>query len=96
MATRVKIRRQGGARIVTLPASLLARIGADAGTTLALDVRSGAIVAKPVAEPVAEPAPAPRRRFTLSELLVGAEHLPDLYRGVDGALDGDPVGNEIG
>lgn len=92
MATRVKIRRQGGARIVTLPASLLARIGADAGTTLALDVRSGAIVAKPVAEP----APAPRRRFTLSELLVGAEHLPDLYRGVDGALDGDPVGNEIG
>lgn len=92
MATIVKVRRQGGARIVTLPPALLARIGADAGTSLALDVKGGAIVAKPVAD-----APAPRRRrYTLSELLVGAEHLPDLYRSVEGALDGDPVGNEIG
>lgn len=92
MATMVKVRRQGGARIVTLPAALLARIGADTGTTLTLDVRAGAIVAKPVTEL----APAAPRRYTLTELLVDAERLPEIYRAVDGALDGDPVGNEIG
>lgn len=92
MTTIVKVRRQGGARIVTLPAALLARIGADAGSSLALDVKGGAIVARPVADA----PPAQRRRYTLSELLVGADQLPDLYRGVEGALDGDPVGNEIG
>ncbi len=92
MTTIVKVRRQGGARIVTLPSALLARIGADAGTSLSLDVEGGAIVAKPVPEA----PPPPRRRYTLSELLVGAEHLPDLYRDVEGALDGDPIGHEIG
>lgn len=93
MTTIVKVRRQGGARIVTLPSALLARIGADAGTSLSLDVKGGAIVAKPVPE---EASSAHRRRYKLSELLVGAEHLPDVYRSVEGALDGDPVGNEIG
>ena len=92
MATIMKVRRQGGARIVTLPVALLERIGADLGTSLALDVKDGAIVATPVAEP----GPARRRRYGLDELLIGAEHLPELYAGVSGALDGDPVGNEIG
>lgn len=92
MSTIVKVRRQGGARIVTLPSALLARIGADAGTALSLDVKGGAIVAKPVQDVPA----SGRRRYKLSELLVGAEQLPELYRGVEGALDGDPIGNEIG
>lgn len=92
MATIMKVRRQGGARIVTLPAALLERIGAGVGTSLALAVKDGAIVAKPVVE-TGEPR---RRRYTLDELLAGAESLPDLYAGVAGALDGDPVGHEIG
>ncbi|KQQ14653.1 hypothetical protein ASF53_08480 [Methylobacterium sp. Leaf123] len=43
----------------------------------------------------AEP-PAKPRRFTLSDLLVGAEHLPKLYEGVKSALDGPSVGAELG
>ncbi len=92
MATMVKVRRQGGARIVTLPAALLARIGADTGTTLAVEVEDGALIAKPVPEP----SNAGRRRYTLDELLIGAEQLPDLYRAMQGALEGGPDGDEIG
>ena len=92
MSVVVRIRRQGGARIVTLPAALLTQIGADAGTALALDVQDGVLVAKPIAES----APAAPRRYTLAELMQGAEHLPELYRGVADALDGAPVGDEIG
>lgn len=92
MATIMKVRRQGGARIVTLPAALLDRIGAGVGTSLALSVMNGAIVAKPVVE-LDEPR---RRRYTLDELLAGAENLPDLYAGVTGALEGGPLGHEIG
>lgn len=90
MSTVMKVRQQGGARIVTLPSSLLDRIGADVGTPLALDVRDGAIVATPVSES------ARRRRYTLAELLEGAEHLPDLYARTAAALEGPSVGDEIG
>lgn len=34
------------------------------------------------------------RRSTLGELLSGSEHLHELYRGLEGALDGDPIGDE--
>jgi antitoxin ChpS len=89
MPTIMKVRRQGGARIVTLPSSLLDRIGADVGTSLALDGRDGAIVATPVSEPA-------RRRYTLDELPEGAEHLLDLDARTAGALDDPSVGDEIG
>ena len=92
MPTVMKVRRQGGARVVTLPGALLDRIGAGVGTALALDVRGGAIVATPILEPT----PAAGRRYTLAELLVGAEHLPALYGVVAGALDGEAMGQEMG
>ncbi len=88
MPTIMKVRQQGGACVVTLPGALLERIGADVGTALALDVKDGAIVAVPVPEAPAEP----RRRYTMAELLVGAEHLPEIYDSVAGSLDGDQVG----
>ena len=88
-AVVVTIRRQGGARVMTLPPALLALLGADAGTALALAVKGGALVATPVVAPA-------RRRYTLAELLEGAEHLPALYAGTAGALDGPAFGGEIG
>lgn len=91
----VMIRRQGGARIMTIPPAVLASLGADEGTELVIDVKGGKLVAEPVA-PELEPAPVPRRRYTLDELLQGAEYLPALYASVSGALNGEPVGNEIG
>ncbi len=92
MSVITKVREQDGTRVVTLPSELLESIGADVGTSLALDIKDGAIVAVPVREP----APKKPRRYTLAELLVGAEHLPEIYEGVAGALDGDPVGRELG
>lgn len=82
MPTIMKVRQQGGARVVTLPGALLERIGADAGTALALDVKDGAIVAVPVSNE----ARTPHRRYTMAELLVGAEHLPEIY-----SIDPNPV-----
>ncbi|AWN51471.1 PbsX family transcriptional regulator [Methylobacterium sp. 17Sr1-1] len=78
----VTVHLQGDARIVTLPDALLDRIGADVGTALALDVKDGAIVATPVREALSQP----RRRYTMAELLVGAEHLPAIYDSVADAL----------
>lgn len=86
--TVVTVRRQGGARVVTLPPAVLSAIGADTGTDLTLAVQDGALIATPVAKR--------RRRYTLAELLDGAEHLPALYADTAGALEGPPVGNEIG
>lgn len=92
MSIIAKVREQDGARVVTLPGELLESIGASVGTALALEVKDGAIVAVPVPEP----APRKSRRYTLAELLVGAEYLPEIYEGVSGSLDGDPVGRELG
>lgn len=88
----VAIRRQGGARIVTLPPALLASIGADAGTTLLLEVRGGSLVAKPVPDP----APTPRKRYTLAQLLKGSDAVAALNAETAWVQDGEPVGREIG
>lgn len=92
MSSVSRVRKQGGARIITLPPAILAQVGADTGAAFAFSVHDGAIVATPVPDTVA----APKRRYTLEELLVGAEHLPEIQAGVSGALDGNPVGREIG
>jgi antitoxin ChpS len=92
MSIIMKVREQDGARVVTLPSELLDSIGASVGTALALEVKDGAIVAVPIPEP----APRKSRRYTLAELLLGAEHLPEIYEGVAGSLNGDPVGRELG
>ncbi|MCJ2093629.1 PbsX family transcriptional regulator [Methylobacterium sp. J-072] len=86
--TVVTVRRQGGARVMTLPPAVLAAIGADTGTDLTLAVQDGTLVATPVAKR--------KRRYTLAELLEGAEHLPALYADTAKALEGPPVGDEIG
>ena len=36
------------------------------------------------------------RRYSLADLLQGAETLPGLYEGTEGCLDGPPVGREAG
>lgn len=89
----VVIRRQGGARIMTIPPIVLASLGADEGTRLAIAVKGGKLIAEPVAP---EPAPVPRRRYALDELLRGAKHLPALYASMAGALDGEPAGHGVG
>ena len=45
---------------------------------------------------LADPAPDKPRRIPIAELLVGAEHLPEICPDIAGTLDGPPVGRELG
>lgn len=88
----VKVRMREGARVINLRSASLDGVGADVRTSPALEVRGGGITATPAHES----PPETRRRYTLAELLEGAQHLPDLYTEVAGALDAPAAGDEIG
>ncbi len=60
----VKIRKQKGAAIITLPAEVLKTLGVDVGQSLDIEVINGALIARPAGQPT-------RRRYSLSELLEG-------------------------
>ncbi|KEQ08795.1 MAG: PbsX family transcriptional regulator [Alphaproteobacteria bacterium] len=88
MTITTKIRRQGGAAVVTIPPVMLQMLQTQVGDQLSLTVADGALVARPVERA--------SRRYTLSELLKGAEEMQRLSAETAGALDGDAVGREIG
>lgn len=87
MPVTTKIRRQGGAAIVTIPPALLKMMEVEVGDQLSLVVANGELVARP-----AHPA---KRRYTLSELLRGKDELSKLNADVADAMDGDPIGREL-
>ena len=86
MSNTAKIRRQGGATVFSTPPALLKMLGADVGTELTLVVDKGALVATPL---------KPRRRYTLAELLEGADEMEALNRQAADWESGAPVGNEV-
>ena len=86
MTITTKIRRQGGAAVVTIPPALLQLMQTQVGDHLSLIVTDGALVARPVQ--------AARKRYTLGELLKGSDEMAKLAETTP--LDGDPVGREIG
>lgn len=88
MTITTKIRRQGGAAVVTIPPVMLQMLQTQVGDQLSLTVADGALVARPVERG--------SRRYTLSELLKGSEEMQRLSAETAGALDGDAVGREIG
>jgi len=87
MAVTSKIRKQGGAAVVTIPPALLRLMNADIGTQVTLTVEDHKLIAKPAA--------SARKRYSLAELLKGAEAMKQLNAEVAWALDGEPVGHEI-
>ena len=88
MSVHAKIRRQGGAAVVTLPPHVLSELGVEVGSKLDLAVEQGHLVARPV---------SPRsRRYALAELLEGSDELTELNHTLIGDLDGTPVGRELG
>ncbi|MFJ4544235.1 AbrB/MazE/SpoVT family DNA-binding domain-containing protein [Pseudomonas sp. NPDC088885] len=89
MSVTSKIRRQGGAAIITIPPTLLKLLHLEVGAQLELNVVDGELIARPAAPPA-------RKRYTLSELLEGAEELQKLNVQTAEALDGGPVGRELG
>jgi antitoxin ChpS len=86
MANTVKIRRQGGATVFSIPPALMKMMGADVGTELTLSVDNGSLVATPT---------LPRKRYTLAELLEGAEEMTALNRQTDAWETVSPLGNEL-
>ena len=87
MTVTSKIRKQGGAAVMTIPPALLRLMDIDIGTLVTLTVEDRKLVAKPQA--------AARKRYSLKELLKGAEAVKQFNVDVAWSRDGDPVGHEI-
>ncbi|WP_409315560.1 PbsX family transcriptional regulator [Pseudomonas sp. KCJK9016] len=89
MSVTSRIRRQGGAAVITIPPTLLKLLHLDVGAQLELNVVEGELIARPV-------APVVRKRYSLVELLEGAEQLQELNAQTAEAREGEPVGRELG
>ncbi|MBS3649885.1 PbsX family transcriptional regulator [Pseudaminobacter sp. 19-2017] len=87
MTVTSKIRRQGGAAVITIPPALLKMMNLDVGGQVSLTVTEGELVARPIS--------SVRRRYSLEELLQGAEALSELNAETAWAREGEPVGREI-
>lgn len=89
MSVTSKIRRQGGAAVITLPPTLLRLLHLEVGAQLELNVVDGELIARPLVAPA-------RKRYSLAELLEGAEDIAELNKQTASAREGDPVGRELG
>jgi antitoxin ChpS len=83
-----KIRKQGGAAVMTIPPALLRLMDVDIGTQVTLTVEDRKLVVRPAAS-------APRKRYSLADLLKGAEAVKQLNADVAWARNGDPAGHEF-
>ena len=89
MSVTSKIRRQGGAAVMTIPPTLLKLLHLEVGAQLELNVVDGELIARPVVQPV-------RKRYTLAQLLEGSDEIAGLNAETAWAREGDPVGRELG
>jgi antitoxin ChpS len=87
MSVTSKIRKQGGAAIMTIPPALLKLMAIDIGAQVTLTVEDGKLIANPVV--------GARKRYSLAELLQGSEAMQELSAEVAWAREGAPVGREI-
>lgn len=84
-----KIRKQGGAAVVTLPAEVLRQLDAGIGEDLSIVVSQHTIILRPVR--------SERRRYNLEELLAGIteQNMQVLAEDTAWAREGAPVGREL-
>jgi antitoxin ChpS len=87
MAVTSKIRRQGGAAVITIPPALLKLMDVDVGQQVTLSVAEGELTARPIRQG--------KKRYPLKELLVGSAAIKRLNAETEWAREGDPVGREI-
>lgn len=88
MTMNSTIRRQGGAAVMTIPLAFLKLLDLHIGSEVELSVEAGELVAKPV-------PPLIRKRYSVTELLKGAEFVAELNNETAWAREGDSVGREI-
>lgn len=85
MPYTAKIQHHGKAAIISIPPELLKMLGVEVGATLTLLVDNGSLIA----------TPQPRkRRYTIDELLEGADELISLNKQAAGWETAGTVGNE--
>ncbi|WP_285419749.1 PbsX family transcriptional regulator [Pseudomonas sp. efr-133-TYG-5] len=89
MSVTSRIRRQGGAAVITIPPTLLKLLHLEVGAQLELNVVDGELIARPV-------TPLARKRYSLAELLDGADQLQYLNAQTAEAREGEAVGRELG
>ncbi|OYV50600.1 MAG: PbsX family transcriptional regulator [Candidimonas sp.] len=87
MAVISKIRRQGGALVMTIPPTLIKLLDLNAGAQMELDVTGGKLTARPV-------SPA-RKHYSLTELLKGSKSVARLNADTAWAREGEPVDREL-
>lgn len=83
-----RIRRQGGAAIITIPSALLKEMHAGIGSEIELAVHDGELVARSAVRAI-------RKRYRLEELLEGSEHMAEINAATASSLEGDAVGREL-
>ncbi|TCU11134.1 AbrB/MazE/SpoVT family DNA-binding domain-containing protein [Rhizobium sullae] len=86
MSNTAKIRRQGGATVFSIPPALLKMLGVEVGAELTLVVSNGSLVATPKQA---------KKRYTLAELLEGADEMAALNKEAASWNVSSPVGNEV-
>lgn len=86
MSNTAKIRRQGGATVFSIPPALLKMLGVEVGAELTLAVNNGSLVATPKQA---------KKRYTLAELLEGADEMAALNKEATFWNVSPPVGNEV-
>ncbi|MCR2831022.1 AbrB family transcriptional regulator [Acidithiobacillus ferrooxidans] len=84
-----KIRKQGGAAVVTLPAEVLRQLDAGIGEDLSIVVSQHTVIMRP--------ARGERRRYSLGELLAGVteQDMQGLTEDTIWAREGEPTGREL-
>jgi antitoxin ChpS len=84
-----KIRKQGGAAVVTLPAEVLRQMDATIGEELSIEVSRHTVIMRP--------ARGERRRYSLGELLTGVtvQDMQALAEDSAWAREGEPAGSEL-
>ena len=90
MSDIVKLRQQGGAAIITVPAHHMRQLALKIGAELQVDVADGKLIVQAL-----HPGKPPLPRRTLTELLAGSEHATIVQEETRWAREGDPVGREI-
>lgn len=86
MSNTAKIRRQGGATVFSIPPALLKMLGVEVGAELTLAVSNGSLVATPKQA---------KKRYTLAELLEGADEMGALNKEAASWNVSPPVGKEV-
>lgn len=86
----VHVRKQGGAAVITIPASVLKQLNIGVGAEMELKISQKKMVVRPIETPT-------RKRYALVELLVGVtpQKAKALNRQTQWAREGKLVGREI-